>query len=107
MVESCQGRAPEYVHAHRLDFDRGHVMNCHHLMLWGGGGVMEHEFYRRLARRLPDIAERAHPFSRRRLLMLAERYEATGLPQVPAPRAERLLPISPPYLHVVRGPGKA
>jgi hypothetical protein len=43
-----------------------------------GGYVMEHEFYRALARRVRDLAEKADPFTRRRLLNLADRYEMKG-----------------------------
>ena len=39
---------------------------------------MEPEFYRGLAQRVRVIAERADPFTRRRLLDLAKRYEAKG-----------------------------
>ena len=35
---------------------------------------MEHEFYRGLAQRVRDIAERVDPFTKRHLLELAERY---------------------------------
>nr|AWL96873.1 hypothetical protein CIT37_35675 [Bradyrhizobium ottawaense] len=46
-------------------------------MLWGSG-VTEHEFYRGLAQRVRGIAELAEPFIRRRLLKLAEWYDAKG-----------------------------
>ncbi len=65
---------------------------------------MEHEFYRGLAQRVRDIAERADPFIKRRLLKLAERYAVKGIRREPAPGTERPLPIPRPRLHVVRGP---
>lgn len=65
---------------------------------------MEHKFYRGLAQRVRDIAERVDPFTKRRLLELAEQYALKGIRPEPAPRTERALPIPNPDLHVVRGP---
>ena len=44
------------------------------------GGVMGQEFYESLAQRVRVIAEKANPFTRRRLLGLAKRYDAKGGP---------------------------
>lgn len=41
---------------------------------------MEQEFYRGLAHRVRALAETADPFTRRRLLDLAKRYDAKGEP---------------------------
>lgn len=54
-----------------------------------GGGVME-EFYRGFAQRARDLAERADPFNRNRLLELARRYDARSKP--PASGGARPLP---------------
>ncbi|TYO67408.1 hypothetical protein FXV83_05355 [Bradyrhizobium hipponense] len=53
---------------------------------------MEQEFYRGFAQRARDLAEKADPFTRRRLLDLAKRYDAQSKPgsshgRLPAPRA--------------------
>ncbi|WP_354211611.1 MULTISPECIES: hypothetical protein [unclassified Bradyrhizobium] len=50
------------------------------------------EFYRGFAQRARDLAEKADPFTRRRLLDLAKRYDAQGKPGSrpvgrPSPRA--------------------
>lgn len=69
---------------------------------------MEIEFYRGLAQRVRDIAERADPFTKRRLTKLAERYEAKGCPEVPvSTRVDRPLPIPRAPLHLVPRPGEA
>jgi hypothetical protein len=39
---------------------------------------MKQEFYQGLANRVRTIAEKADPFTRRRLLDLAKRYDAKG-----------------------------
>jgi hypothetical protein len=53
---------------------------------------MEQEFYQSLAQRVRVIAEEADPFTRRRLLDLAKRYDAKGgLGQSGA--TERPLPV--------------
>lgn len=46
------------------------------------------EFYRGFAQRARDLAEKADPFTRRRLLDLAKRYDAKGKP----PGSARPLP---------------
>jgi hypothetical protein len=56
--------------------------------------VMEQEFYRGLAQRVRGMAEKADPFTRRRLLDLAKRYDSKGgaagrgatEPPLPVPR---------------------
>lgn len=53
---------------------------------------MEHEFYRGLAQRVRGIAEKADPFTRRRLLDLAKRYDAKGGQASRPSAAERPLP---------------
>jgi hypothetical protein len=40
---------------------------------------MEPQYFREQAQRIRDIAERADPFTRKRLLALAERYDARVL----------------------------
>ena len=55
------------------------------------GGVME-EFYRGFAQQARDLAEKADPFTRRRLVKLANRYAAQSKPRSsygrpPVPRA--------------------
>lgn len=50
------------------------------------------EFYRGFAQRARDLAKKADPFTRRRLLDLAKRYDAQSRPGLshghqPAPRA--------------------
>lgn len=71
-------------------------------MLWGG--VME-EFYSGYAQRARDLAEKADPFTRRRLLDLAKRYDAKAKPgssarPLPPPRT------TPPAT-LFAGPGEA
>lgn len=39
---------------------------------------MDQEFYRQQAERVRDLAERADPFTRKRLLDLADSYDARG-----------------------------
>ncbi|MCK1351382.1 hypothetical protein IVB56_09715 [Bradyrhizobium sp. CW7] len=68
---------------------------------------MEQEFYRGLAQRVRALAETADPFTRRRLLDLAKRYDAKG-ELLRSGAAERPLPvprITPPA--VSTGPGEA
>ena len=56
---------------------------------------MDEEFYRRHALRVRDLAGKADPFTRRRLLDLAARYDAKGGAPSRASRAiERPLPLS-------------
>lgn len=53
---------------------------------------MEQEFYQSLAQRVRVIAEEADPFTRRRLLDLAKRYDAKGGPGQSG-ATERPLPV--------------
>jgi hypothetical protein len=68
--------------------------------------VMEQEFYRGLAQQVR--AKTADSFTRRRLLDLAKRYDATGEP-LRSGAAERPLPVprSTPSARVFTGPGEA
>ncbi|BAR63460.1 DNA replication initiation complex subunit (GINS family) [Bradyrhizobium diazoefficiens] len=70
---------------------------------------MEQEFYKDLAQRVRDLADRADPSTRRRLLKLAERYDAKGGRAGQAlQRAERPLPIPRiPPTSIFTGPGEA
>lgn len=57
------------------------------------------EFYRGFAQRARDLAERADPFTRKRLLELASRYDARSKPPVsggarPLPPTRTTLPAS-------------
>ena len=55
---------------------------------------MDQEYFRQQAQRVRDLAERADPFIRRRLLDLAERYDVKGGGPSRASRAiERPLPL--------------
>lgn len=76
-------------------------------MLWGC--VMEQEFYLGLAQRVRVIAERADPFTRRRLLDLAKRYDAKGRPASRSGTTERPLPTprTTPPASVFSGLGEA
>lgn len=71
---------------------------------------MGHEFYRELAQQARDLAERADPFTRQRLLKLAGSYDVKGgnLVRAPWPR-ERPLPIprTTPPASIFSGPGEA
>jgi hypothetical protein len=70
---------------------------------------MEQEFYRGLAQRVRAIAEQADPFTRRRLLDLAKRYDAKGSPASRSGPTERPLPPSRTTLpaSIFSGPGEA
>ncbi|MCK1744282.1 hypothetical protein IVA80_26500 [Bradyrhizobium sp. 139] len=66
---------------------------------------MEQEFYRGLAHRVRALAEKADPFTRRRLLDLAKRYDAKGEPLRPG-ATERPLPVprtTPPSIFTTPG----
>jgi hypothetical protein len=69
---------------------------------------MEHEFYQGLAHRVRTIAETADPFTRRRLLGLAKRYDAKGGISRWGP-TERPLPVprTTPPASIFSGPGEA
>ncbi|MFK4536355.1 hypothetical protein ABIA00_004538 [Bradyrhizobium ottawaense] len=75
-------------------------------MSWG---AMEQEFYRGLAHRVRTIAERADPFTRRRLLDLAKRYDAKGGQALRSSPPERPLPLprTTPVTSIFSGPGEA
>jgi hypothetical protein len=56
---------------------------------------MDQEFYRQQAQRARDLAERADPFARKRLLDLADSYDVKGGGPSRASRAiERPLPLA-------------
>ncbi|MBM7484447.1 hypothetical protein ABIB75_003403 [Bradyrhizobium sp. GM2.2] len=70
---------------------------------------MEQEFYQGLAQRVRAIAPKADPFTRRRLLDLAKRYDAKGKPASRSGASERPLPgprTTPPP-SIFSGPGEA
>ncbi|MET3996471.1 hypothetical protein ABIB94_007381 [Bradyrhizobium sp. JR7.2] len=68
---------------------------------------MEQEFYLGLAQRIRVIAEKADPFTRRRLLDLAKRYDAKGGPARSGATERRLpLPRTTPPASVFSGPGE-
>jgi hypothetical protein len=70
---------------------------------------MEQEFYKGLAQRVRDLADRADPFTRRRLLKGAESYDAKGGRAGQASqRAARPLPVPRiPPTSIFTGPGEA
>jgi hypothetical protein len=54
---------------------------------------MDQEFYKRFAQRARDLAEKADPFTRRRLLDLAAGYDAKGgQPSAASRSMERRMP---------------
>jgi hypothetical protein len=58
------------------------------------GVGMDEEFYRQQALRVRDLAGKADPFTRRRLLDLADRYDAKGgAPSLASRAIERPLPL--------------
>ncbi|QIP07869.1 hypothetical protein [Bradyrhizobium symbiodeficiens] len=69
---------------------------------------MEQEFYLGLAQRVRVIAEKADPFTRRRLLDLAKRYDAKGGISRSEP-TERPLPVprTTAPASIFSGPGEA
>jgi hypothetical protein len=69
---------------------------------------MEQEFYRGLTDRVRTIAEKADPFTRRRLLDLAKRYDTKGGSRS-AQSVERQLPLprTTPPATIFSGPGEA
>ncbi|OSI78440.1 hypothetical protein BSZ21_02325 [Bradyrhizobium canariense] len=69
---------------------------------------MEQEFYESLAQRVRVIAEKADPFTRRRLLDLAKRYDAKG-GTGRSGATERPLPVprTTPPASIFSGPGEA
>jgi hypothetical protein len=70
---------------------------------------MEQEFYQGLAQRVRGMAEKADPFTRRRLLDLAKRYETKGGQRSASGPAEGPLPASrtTPPAWSPSGPGEA
>lgn len=70
---------------------------------------MEQEFYQGLAHRVRTIAEKADPFTRRRLLDLAKRYDAKGGQALRPAATERPLPVPPatPPESISSGSGEA
>jgi hypothetical protein len=72
--------------------------------------ALQQEFYRTMAYRVRELAGRADPFIRRRLLALAERYEAKSGKASPvsrsAGRPSPPLRIVPPAT-AIPGPGEA
>lgn len=71
-----------------------------HSRMFCGGSVVE-EFYRGFAQRARDLAEKADPFTRRRLLDLAKRYDAKSKPLGSA-RPSPLPRTSPPATYFAR-----
>lgn len=69
---------------------------------------MEQEFYQGLAQRVRGMAEKADPFTRRRLLDLAKRYDAKG-GTARSGTTERPLPTprTTPPASSFSGPGEA
>jgi hypothetical protein len=58
---------------------------------------MDQEFYRQQAQRVRDLAQRAHPFTKKRLLDLADGYDVKGGGPSRASRViERPLPRTAP-----------
>jgi len=64
---------------------------------------MDQDFYRQQAQRVRDLAERADPFTRKRLLDLADSYEAKGVGS--ASRASRAVERPLPIPRAVPGSG--
>jgi hypothetical protein len=66
------------------------------MSVFGGvrGQVVDQEFYSQQAQRVRDLAERADPFTRKRLTDLAGRYDAlAGNPSRSSRMIERPLPL--------------
>ncbi|OSI50103.1 hypothetical protein [Bradyrhizobium canariense] len=70
---------------------------------------MEQEFYRGLAQRVRGMAEKADPFTRRRLLDLAKRYDSRGGQPSASGPTERPPPTprTTPPAAIFSGPGDA
>ncbi|MCK1268929.1 hypothetical protein IVB44_08565 [Bradyrhizobium sp. 49] len=70
---------------------------------------MEQEFYQGLALRVRAMADKADPFTRRRLLDLAKRYDAKGGPASRSGATERPLPAprTAPPASIFAGRGEA
>ncbi|UPK34629.1 hypothetical protein IVB18_42545 [Bradyrhizobium sp. 186] len=55
---------------------------------------MDGEFYKSFAQRARDLADKADPFTRKRLLVLAEKYDAKlGKPSPASRNLQRTLPM--------------
>jgi hypothetical protein len=72
------------------------------------GCVMEQEFYQGLAQRVRAMADRADPFTRRRLLDIAKRYDAKGSRSSRSGASERPLAASrtTPPTSIFSGPAR-
>jgi hypothetical protein len=70
---------------------------------------MDEDFCREQAQRIRTLAERADPFTRRRLLALVGRYDAKAGGPSRSPRiAERPVPVrTAPPASIFSGPGEA
>ncbi|MCK1667725.1 hypothetical protein [Bradyrhizobium sp. 153] len=70
---------------------------------------MDEDFCREQVQRIRALAERANPFTRRRLLALVGRYDVkAGGPSRPSRVAERPLPVrSTPPAAIIAGSGEA
>lgn len=73
------------------------------------GGVMDEDFCREQVERIRALAERADPFTRRRLLALVGRYDAKlGGPSRASKLSERPLPVrTTPPASIFSGSGEA
>jgi hypothetical protein len=68
---------------------------------------MDREFYRQQAQRVRDLAEKADPFTKRRLLDLAGRYDAkAGSPSMASRMIERPLPRAATPVSAFSGAGE-
>ena len=57
---------------------------------------MNDDFYKQRAQRVRDLADKADPFARKRLLDLADKYDAkTGKPSRVSRMIERPIPVPP------------
>ena len=76
--------------------------------MWREQCVMEQEFYKGLAERVRAIAEKADPFTQRRLLNLATQYEAKGAHGSRSGAIERPVPMPRTTLSssIFSGPGE-
>jgi hypothetical protein len=55
---------------------------------------MDDDFYKQYAQRVRDLADKADPFTRKRLLDLADKYDAkTGKPRRASRMIERPIPV--------------
>ncbi|WOH62760.1 hypothetical protein RX329_36695 [Bradyrhizobium sp. BWC-3-1] len=69
---------------------------------------MDVEFYRGFAQRARDLADKADPFTRKRLLVLAERYDGSASRRRPAATLRTLpLPRTVPPVSSVSDAGEA